>query len=199
MTRNILVFLPVIRTILRQKDRHLYMIFFWQAAVTQHQVFVVPTIQFFALTNRMSEKCPVDQKPAPWKRNNHTYDLVGSSIDTNKELKEFVMKTLSVEAGVTQQEAKWTSRSVPANLLEESWDDIYKRFQRSLDKANGSKQPIRPHELVRDRAITYHHRAGLNNVLSEVSLFVQFSVFVMKCFLKTKTFMGSQLFRNAEL
>ena len=154
----------------------------WQAAVTHHGVFAVPSIQFFAVSNGVSEKCPAvsqGNRSVPWRQNMNFYYLVGSSNDTEEELRKFVSSILTPGgpledrvANKTVQEAKLTSRSVPANLLEQNWENVYQQYRLSLDNANGSKQAISPHELVRDRVITYHHRVGLNYVLSEARLLI---------------------------
>ena len=144
----------------------------------------MPSIHFFA-NNNILDKCPTlshETKSAPWHKNSTTYDLVGSSRKVHDELSRYVISVLKPSSSSlevpgpdqTQKESRLSSRTIPANLLEQSWEEISTsmQFKLKLSNADGSKQIIKLHELVRDRVLTYHHRAGLNFVLSEVTLFL---------------------------
>jgi hypothetical protein len=139
-------------------------------------VFAIPTIQFFT-NDTKAVRCPrveLERLPIPWKSNSGVYDLVGSSGEVIHALKQYISSMLpSVLAGGSDRkhERKLSSRTIPAKLLARTWDQIFEHFQKSLEIADGSGgNPIEPQAFGDTGVLTYHHRAGLNYVLSEVNL-----------------------------
>ena len=147
----------------------------FQAA--DYGVFVVPTIQFFADDN-IDRRLPQGVRPNPWISNStfSTADLVGSSEKVIEELTAFVLSVLpsakdhrSESLASAPRETKLNSRANPATLDEKNWVDLHRKYEHKIEKADGSLgNPITLRELSKNKVLTYHHRAGLNKILSEV-------------------------------